>query len=90
VEAIAESAGIERGTLYRNSRDRSMFVLEIVRGRLDGLVAQVDLIADNRPAFHFFPVRIGQASARARPGRSTFSGRHEQLGWCVDFLAEPQ
>jgi AcrR family transcriptional regulator len=63
LEAIAESAGIGRGTLYRNFRDRSMLVLEVVRRRLDELIAQVAFITDDRAAFRFFLVRIGLLSA---------------------------
>jgi AcrR family transcriptional regulator len=54
LEAIAESAGIGRGTLYRNFRDRSMLVLEVVRSRLDELTAQTALMADDHDAFRFF------------------------------------
>ena len=63
LEAIAENAGIGRGTLYRNFRDRSMLVLEVVRSRLDALIAQAALITDDHDAFRFFLVRIGLLSA---------------------------
>ena len=63
LEIIADGAGVGRGTLYRNFRDRSMLVLEVVRRRLDELLAQVELIADDRAAFRFFLVSIGLLSA---------------------------
>jgi AcrR family transcriptional regulator len=63
LESIAERAGIGRGTLYRNFRDRWMLVFEVVRRRLDELIAQAELIADDRTAFRFFLIRIGLLSA---------------------------
>jgi AcrR family transcriptional regulator len=74
LEMIAESAGIGRGTLYRNFRDRSMLVLEVVRRRLDELVAQADLITDDRTAFKFFLVRIGLLSALHASGVRSVEG----------------
>ena len=74
LEAIAESAGIGRGTLYRNFRDRSMLVLEVVRRRLSELIAQVDLISDDRDAFRFFLVRIGLLSALHASGLRSLEG----------------
>jgi len=74
LEAIAESAGIGRGTLYRNFRDRSMLVLEVVRRRLGELIAQVDLISDDRDAFRFFLVRIGLLSALHASGLRSLEG----------------
>jgi AcrR family transcriptional regulator len=74
LETVAESAGIGRGTLYRNFRDRSMLVLEVVRSRLDELVAQVDLISDDRAAFRFFLIRIGLLSALHAPGLRGLEG----------------
>jgi Bacterial regulatory proteins, tetR family. len=63
LETIAASAGVGRGTLYRNFRDRSMLVLEVLRTRLDELLALVDLVTDDRAAFRFFLIRIGLLSA---------------------------
>jgi AcrR family transcriptional regulator len=74
LEAIAERAGIGRGTLYRNFRDRSMLVLEVVRRRLDELVAQVALVADDRAAFRMFLVRIGLLSALYATGMRRIEG----------------
>jgi AcrR family transcriptional regulator len=74
LEAIAESAGIGRGTLYRNFRDRSMLVLEVVRSRLDELTAQTALMADDHDAFRFFLVRIGLLSALHASGLRGLAG----------------
>jgi len=74
LETIAESAGVGRGTLYRNFRDRSMLVLEVVRTRLDELVAQVELIKDDRAAFRFFLIRIGLLSALHATGLRGLEG----------------
>ncbi len=74
LEIIAESAGVGRGTLYRNFRDRSMLVLEVVRRRLDELVAQAALVTDDRAAFRFFLVRIGLLSALHASGIRTVEG----------------
>lgn len=74
LEAIAESAGIGRGTLYRNFRDRSMLVLEVVRMRLGELIAQAALITDDHNAFRFFLVRIGLLSALHASGLRGLEG----------------
>jgi len=74
LEAIAESAGIGRGTLYRNFRDRSMLVIEVVRSRLDELVAQAALITEDRDAFRFFLFRIGLLSALHASGLRGLEG----------------
>jgi AcrR family transcriptional regulator len=74
LESVAESAGIGRGTLYRNFRDRSMLVLEVVRRRLDELIAQVDLITDDRAAFRFFLIRVGLLSALHASGLRSLEG----------------
>ena len=74
LETIAERAAIGRGTLYRNFRDRSMLVLEVVRSRLDELIAQATLIADDHDAFRFFLVRIGLLSALHASGLRGLEG----------------
>lgn len=74
LETIAEKAAIGRGTLYRNFRDRSMLVLEVVRRRLDELIAQVDLITDDRAAFRSFLIRIGLLSALHATGIRSVEG----------------
>jgi len=74
LEAIAECAGVGRGTLYRNFRDRSTLVLEVVRSRLDELIAQAGLIADDREAFRFFLIRIALLSALYASGIRTVDG----------------
>jgi len=74
LETIAERAAIGRGTLYRNFRDRSMLVLEVVRSRLDELIAQATLIVDDHDAFRFFLIRIGLLSALHASGLRGLEG----------------
>jgi len=74
LESIAERAGVGRGTLYRNFRDRSTLVMEVVRRRLDELIAQVALITDDRAAFRSFLVRIGLLSALHASGLRGLEG----------------
>lgn len=85
LEAIAESAGIGRGTLYRNFRDRSMLVLEVVGKRLDELATQIDHIADDHAAFRFFLIRIGLLSVLYGPGMRRMEGHPSLIQECNAF-----
>ena len=51
LEAIAERAGVGRGTLYRNFRDRSALILEVVKLRIAEMFAVIDAIHDPLQAF---------------------------------------
>ena len=59
LEAIAERAGIGRGTLYRNFKDRSALILAVMRLRLGDLAAELERNQDDLNAFFYF---LGHAS----------------------------
>jgi AcrR family transcriptional regulator len=59
LEIIAEKAGVGRGTLYRNFKDRSALAIEVVNLRLDELSQDVARYPDAMDAFVFLLCRIG-------------------------------
>lgn len=70
LESIAERAGIGRGTLYRNFKDRSALILEVMRLRLAEVMEEVEREKGERDAFIRFLRRIGLLSALHAPGAS--------------------
>ena len=73
LEAIAEKAGVGRGTLYRNFKDRSALAIEVVSLRLDEVSQEVARYPDAMDAFTFFLSRIGLLAVLHAPGFDHFS-----------------
>lgn len=68
LELIAERAGVGRGTLYRNFRDRTALIIEVLSLRLEELICAVEQVPDRQEPFTVFLQRIGLLSALHAPG----------------------
>ncbi|MGK2912127.1 MAG: TetR/AcrR family transcriptional regulator [Sphingobium sp.] len=73
LEAIAEKAGVGRGTLYRNFKDRSALAIEVVSLRLDEVSQDMARYPDAMDAFTFFLSRVGLLAVLHAPGIDHFS-----------------
>ena len=62
LEEVAARAGVGRGTLYRNFRDREALALAIFEREIDGIAAIAD--ADDRP-FRAIMVDLARAGTRS-------------------------
>jgi AcrR family transcriptional regulator len=78
LEAIAERAGVGRGTLYRNFQDRSALILAVVKLRVSGMFQAIDAIDDPLRAFLELLYRGGILST-LHPRKTMPQGRSAQL-----------
>ncbi len=74
LEAVAERAGVGRGTLYRNFADRNAMIVAVLEKRLGELALLVEENAESRTLFRDFVQRQGVVAAfhtRALVGAET-------------------
>jgi AcrR family transcriptional regulator len=88
LEAIAERAGIGRGTLYRNFRDRSALILEVMRLRLKDLATEIERNSDDFDAFCRFLGYAGLLAALHASGRQSIESDPALAEQRAELLAD--